>query len=95
MDILEWVKNSGNVADPSDPSQIVNGLIDYLIPFDMQDNRRNYFLNDVFLDGLYPAAWTAEWNAYIANPSQNEASVRSNLELFISALIQSPEYQLF
>ncbi len=95
LDILNWVNNTDNVADPSDPSQIVNALIDYLIPFEMQTTRLNYFLNDVFLDGLYPAAWTAEWNKYAANPSQNEASVRSNLELFISALIQSPEYQLF
>ncbi|MBN2348221.1 MAG: DUF1800 family protein [Bacteroidales bacterium] len=95
LDMLEWVKNPQHVSNPSDANLIVNTLTNYLIPFELSEERANFFLYDIFLDGLYLSAWTTEWNNYLSDPSTYEASIRSRLEILVSALIQSPEFQLF
>ncbi len=94
-DLLDWVKNSGVISDPSDAGEITDKLIELMIPFPVAAERRDFFLTDVFLDGLYPAAWTKEWNDYLASPSQYESSVRSQIEVLVNAIMQSPEYQLY
>jgi uncharacterized protein (DUF1800 family) len=95
LDILEWVKNPVNVSDPSSASGLVSRFAELMFPFQLPDERLTFFLTTIFLDGLYEAAWTEEWNNYLNNPGSYESSVRSRLEILLRAMIQSPEYQLF
>ena len=94
LDILNWVENSTNISDPSNATGLVQSLVDYMFPYPLNAARFDFFLTDVFLDGLYPAAWTAEWENYLSDPGTYEATVRSRLEIIVRALMQSPEYQL-
>jgi uncharacterized protein (DUF1800 family) len=95
LNILEWVKITENVNDPSNASALVNRFAELMFPFQLPAERLAFFLNTIFLDGLYESAWTQEWNNYLNNPGTYEASVRTRLEILVRAMIQSPEYQLF
>ncbi|MCC7504843.1 MAG: DUF1800 family protein [Saprospiraceae bacterium] len=93
LNIAPWLKNSGVVSDPEDPYVVVQDLLSYLLPEQVDAERFNYFLNDVFLDNLPPADWTYEWQNYLA--SNNATEVTIPLERLINAIMYSPEYQTF
>lgn len=95
LDILNWVQETENVSDPSNADTLVRRLCELMYPFQLHEERISFFLNDVFLDGIYASAWTEEWNNYLSNPAMYEAVIRANLEKVLRALIQSPEYQLY
>jgi len=99
LDILNWVEKSGHVTDPSDSAEIVNVLVEGLMAVTLNQERKDYFLYTVFLD--QPEAdptyarslWKQEWDAY--ENSGDPAVVRSRLQILLSSLIQTPEFQLY
>ncbi|TFH19643.1 MAG: DUF1800 family protein, partial [Bacteroidia bacterium] len=98
LDVVEWVENSGDVSDPSNATEIMAVLSENLLAVSLTQERRDYFLYTVFLDfpenhGYALNLWTQEWNNY--KGSGNDAYVRSRLDLLISKLIQTPEFQLY
>lgn len=93
LDIAPWVKNSGFFSDPLDPYLLVQELLEYMLPEQVDNDRFNYFYNSVFLDQLPPADWTYEWQAYLN--SGNATEVTLWLERLINAVMYSPEYQTF
>ncbi|GAF03564.1 DUF1800 domain-containing protein [Saccharicrinis fermentans] len=95
LDVLSWVENGGAVSNPADANILVDALLELMIPFPVASERRDFFLTTVFLDGLYPAAWTTEWNNYRSDPTQYKATVASRISVLINAIMQSPEYQLY
>jgi uncharacterized protein (DUF1800 family) len=92
-DIVSFVDNSAHVSNPSDPSAVVKAFTDTLLAVDINSDRFNYFLNTIFLDGLAAYNWTNEWSAYKSGGS--DATVRLRLEVLLTRLIQTPEFQLF
>lgn len=101
IDVVDWVKNSGHISDPSDASEIVTVLTQYLLPVDVNSlkvegsdrTRFDYFLYDKFIgeDGeLYQ--WANLWNAYTGG--EPDTSVRLRLENLLAGIIESPEFQL-
>ncbi len=44
---------------------------------ELNEDRSNYFLNDVFLENLPLTTWQNEWNAYI--PAATDTVVRERL----------------
>ena len=93
LDMVNWVKNSGNIADPSDAAALVQTLTQYMFAVELNAERSNYFLNDVFLENLPLTTWQYEWSAYLS--SNDPTVVKERLETLVSAIIQTPEYQLF
>ncbi|MFO7722465.1 MAG: DUF1800 family protein [Bacteroidales bacterium] len=93
LDVVDWVRNSGNISDPSNAETLVQTLTLNLLAVEIDTDRYNYFLNDVFLDNLAPATWTTEWNLYTSGG--NDDVVRAQLETLVAALMQTPEFQLF
>lgn len=93
LDILDWVENSVHIAAPSDANALVQSLIDWMFPYPLNTARFEFFLNDVFLEGYLPSTWANEWTTYESSGS-NEATVRSQLEKIVIAIMHSPEYQL-
>jgi hypothetical protein len=87
------VRNSGFISNPADAAILVHTLTDYMFAVELNEERRNYFLNDVFLENLPAATWQNEWNAYIGGG--NDTVVRERLETLVAAIMQTPEYQLF
>ncbi len=98
LDIVDWVENSGNVSNPFSAELIMDVLVDNLFAVDLTQERYDYFLYTVFLDHPedHPYAlgqWTSVWNAY--DNTGNDTTVRSLLERLFSALIETPEFQIY
>ncbi len=98
LDIVDWVENSGHITDPSDAVEIMDVLVNNLYAIELTQERYDYFLYTVFLD--YPEdqpyarlLWTQEWNAY--DNGGGDTTVRSLLERLFSALIETPEFQIY
>jgi len=93
LNIADWVKNSGFFSDPLDPYLLVQELIAYMLPEEVDTDRFNYFYIKVFLDELPPADWTYEWQNYLTTGDDTE--VKLALERLVNAVMYSPEYQTF
>jgi hypothetical protein len=99
LDVLDWVENSGHISDPSDAAEIMDTLVPNLFAVELDQERYDYFLYTVFLDSPEqdPAyargLWRQEWGNY--QNTGDDATVRNVLEGLLSALIETPEFQLY
>ncbi|MCC7224524.1 MAG: DUF1800 family protein [Chitinophagales bacterium] len=93
LHIVDFIQAAGNISNSADAQTLVNELLLYLLPNPPDANRRDYFLNTIFLDGLPAEDWTYEWQNFVA--TGNDEEVRLPLEKLIKAIMYSPEYQLF
>jgi hypothetical protein len=93
LNIAPWIKNSGNISDPSDPFILVHDLLDYLLPEAVDADRFDYFYTKTFLNNLPPADWTYEWQNYVSTGVDTE--VKLALERLVTAILYSQEYQTF
>ena len=99
LDILNWVENSGQISDPSDAVEIIDVLLSNLFAVEINLERYEYFLYTVFLDAqdedksYARGKWITEWSDYVG--SGDGTTVKSQLELLLSALIETPEFQLY
>jgi uncharacterized protein (DUF1800 family) len=91
LDIIDFV--DGNCSDPGDATLLVQELVDWLFPIAIDATRFSYFRDTVLLDQLSAANWTDEWNNFVN--TGDDVNVRLQLESLITAMMQSPEYQLF
>lgn len=93
INIAAWVKNSGVISNPLDSQVLVEDLLKYLLPEEVDTDRFNYFHIQVFLDELPPSDWTYEWENYLSTNDATEVTIA--LERLIKAILYSPEYQTF
>jgi len=99
LDVVDWVGNSGHLSDPADAAELMDVLVRMLYAVDLTQERYDYFLYTVFLDysgedlAYARGLWRSEWNDY--KSSGDDTTVRSLLELLLSALIETPEFQLY
>jgi len=92
MDSIAYIEDPLNVSAPSDAIAVVDEMIQYLFAESPSQERFDYFLNDIFLEGLNVLNWMFEWQHYEA--SQNDADVRIPLDSLIISLLGTPEFQL-
>ncbi|MFZ4634301.1 MAG: DUF1800 family protein [Saprospiraceae bacterium] len=93
LNIAPWVRNSGAISNPSNPQTLVQELLWYMLPEEVDNDRFNYFYYTVFLDNLPPADWTYEWQNYLTTNDATEVTIA--LQRLVSAIMYSPEYQTF
>jgi uncharacterized protein (DUF1800 family) len=93
LDIVSWTKNSGFFSDPYDAYLLVQELVEYLLPKELDESRFNYFYDTIFLNNLPPSDWTYEWENYLATGVDGEVKIA--LERLINAIMYSQEYQTF
>jgi hypothetical protein len=93
INIATWVKNSGVISNPLDSQVLVEDLLKYLLPEEVDSTRFDYFHIQVFLDELPPADWTYEWQNYLNTNDATEVTIA--LERLIKAILYSQEYQTF
>lgn len=93
LDIVTWTKNSGFFTDPVDAYLLVQELLQYMLPKEVDEDRFNYFYNTVFLDNLPPADWSYEWENYLA--TNNSSEVKIPLERLVNAIMYSQEFQTY
>lgn len=95
IDVLKWLEaeeTATNIADAGDASQVVDFLATYFLAVEIDTDRKDYFLNTIFLDGNSATYWSGFWSEYTGGGSDQNA--RTRLEILISAIMQSPEYQV-
>jgi hypothetical protein len=98
LDIVDWVENSGFISDPADSLEIMNVLLENLYPVQITQERFDYFLYTVFIGfpdeepSYARSLWTTAWNQYTG--SGDDSEVRMLLERLLTALIETPEFQL-
>lgn len=93
LDFAAWIKDSGNISNPSDSYVLVQELLIYLFPEEPDNDRFTHFLDVVFLDGLPPGDWTYEWDTYVSTGNDTEVAIP--LRRLLNAIMYAPEYQLF
>jgi len=99
LDIVDWVENSGNITDPSDSLELMDVLVNNLYAVQITQERYDYFLYTVFIglpdeDPVYARGlWSSAWANYIN--SGDDTEVRPLLERLLSALIETPEFQIY
>jgi len=99
LDVVDWVRNSGNITDSGDAAELMDVLVEHLFPQAPTQERYDYFLYTVFLDytgtdlTYARGLWRQEWNSYIS--TSDDTVVRGLLELLLSSLIETPEFQLY
>jgi len=99
LDVVDWVENSGHITDPSDSLELMDVLVNNLFAVDITQERYDYFLYTVFIgfpeeDPVYARGlWSTEWNVY--KSSGDDTEVRILLERLLTALIETPEFQLY
>jgi hypothetical protein len=90
LDVLPFVEAKATQA--SDPVLLVQDLVEWLIPITIDQARFDYFKDDILLNSG-AIDWTNEWNTY--QSTSNNTLVKTQLELLVKSIMQSPEYQLF
>lgn len=92
IDVLSWVENSPYISDKSDAAEIASVLTAYMFAVEIDSSRQDYFRDSLFLGTTTSSEWEAAWNSY--ESGGDSSTVREKLGSFISALMQTPEYQL-
>lgn len=90
LDVLPFVE--ANATQASDPSLLVQDLVDWLIPISIDQARFDYFKDEILLNNG-AIDWNAEWTNY--QSTSINTIVKAQLELIVKSMMQSPEYQLF
>lgn len=90
LDVLPFVE--ANATQASDPTVLVQELMEWLLPITIDQARFDYFKDEILLN-TGTINWTAEWATY--QSTSNNTVVKAQLELLVKSMMQSPEYQLF
>jgi uncharacterized protein (DUF1800 family) len=103
IDLIDYFSNTTNCSDPEDAKTLVKELIECLFPEGelivrpmkngTENDRFDYFLNTVFLDGINPIDWKFAWQDAIKLDKQAINDVKLRLKNLLLALMGSPEYQ--
>ena len=93
VDMVRFIQNPENISHPEDAYLLVKGILDYVFCEAPDPAREEYFLNHIFLDNLPAMDWQMEWANYLN--TGNDSEVRIPLENLLTAILYSPEYQLF
>jgi uncharacterized protein (DUF1800 family) len=93
LTIANWLRDSNVVSVPEDAYVVVQELLRYLLPEEVDNDRFQYFYNNVFLDTLPAGDWTYEWQNFLT--SGNSTEVTLMLERLVTGIMYSPEYQTF
>ncbi len=93
LDLLNYVDS--NVSNPYAVYTLVTELIDNMFPEIADQDRLNYFMDDIFLAGTMTAGdWAMVWGEYKTS-GLNVEEINLALGNLIEAIMYSPEYQLF
>jgi len=100
FDVLGFIDNTDNIPDPTQAGFVVTTILDDLFPEGYDNDRYDYFLNTIFLDGLNAIDWALTWDAYKngGNDAFTKADATTEIKIrvrkLLQAVMQSPEFQL-
>lgn len=89
---VAYIEEPMNISDPSDAVAIVEEIVEYLFAESPDQDRSDYFTNNIFLEGLNVLNWYFEWLSY--QNTNDDSDVRIPLDALIISLLGTPEFQL-
>ncbi len=94
-DMIAILTNTSIISDPFDTRTIVDDIVDYLFPEEIDTTRKDYF--EHFLTANGTINWASYWQNHINGQTgaQGTADVIVLFQEFLKNIIQSPEYQTF
>ncbi len=92
LDAVTFVSNSEHINNPADAYDLVIELAEYIYCEMPDQDRLDYFVHDILLQGIAIEDWTYEWTLYEITGDDSE--VRIGLENLLVAMLHTPEYQL-
>ncbi len=92
LDVVDFVANPEHISNPLDAYDMVSELAEYIYCEMPDQERLDYFVGDILLQGIAIEDWTYEWTLYEITGDDSE--VRIGLERLLVAMLHSPEYQL-
>ncbi len=92
LDSIAYIQNPANISNAEDATVVVEEMMEYLFPEYPSPDRVEFFLNDIFLEGLSVFNWKFEWIKYL--DTNNDSDVRIPTDALIVALLGTPEFQL-
>ena len=93
-DLVAWVQ-ALPAATAQDPNLVIAEFARLMVPLALTTNQLT-FLKDALIPGLPDFEWTAEWNQYLAAPTNaaRRTAVATKLSAMAKALAGLAEYQL-
>ena len=93
LDGVAYFDNPSNISNPVDAIVVIDELVDYLFPEVPSADRKEFLLDDIFLDALSAINWEIEWEKYI--DTGDDTNVRIPINQIIQVLLRTPEFQVF
>lgn len=90
LDLVLFIRSY--IKRPEDAKNLIVQLTKYLFPVPLDQDRFNYFLNQVLLDDLGLKNWKKEWKNYLN--SNDATAVKKPLNRLLVALVNAPEFQV-
>lgn len=80
---------------PGDPTELIRELTLYMLPKPLSDEQIGH-LKEIFIPGLPDYEWTAEYNQFLNNPSDDKLrrSLNDKLKTLAYNIISLPDYQV-
>ncbi len=81
---------------PRDPNVLIDDSAQLLFPIPITPIQKEYLKSSILIPGLADYEWSAEWDDYIANPTDTvkKGAVNSRLQALFGFMLDMPEYQL-
>jgi len=92
LNFVDFVANSAVFSDPENSTTFVSEMIENLFSVTVDQERFDYFHEEVFLDGLSPINWMFEWQNYVN--TGDESAVCIPLKSLFITMLSSQEYGL-
>jgi len=92
LDAVAFTANSEYINNPIDAYDLVSELAEYIYCEMPDQERLDYFVHDILLQGIAIEDWSYEWTLYEITGDDSE--VRIGLERLMIAMLYAPEYQL-
>ena len=87
---MKLVKNV--VSEPKDARTLVEELVALFFTNMLNEERFNFFLNELLLYQLPAEHWATEWENYLA--TNDDTAIRPQLQNLLSGMLISPESQV-
>jgi len=94
--VADAIAFASQFTTPGDPNALIDQASQLLFPIPITANQKTYLKSSILIPGLGDYEWTAEWNAYVADPTDavKKGAVNTRLKALFQFMLDMPEYQL-
>ena len=94
--VADAIAFASQFSSPGDPNALIDEASQLLFPIAITANQKTYLKSSILIPGLGDYEWTAEWGAYVGDPTDpvKKGAVNTRLKALFGFMLDMPEYQL-